>query len=65
MELCDLESLDNGKIIPVTGPEGSETSRHSHFLNSGLPFSGEVANLTRQKDSWDSFLLDAESIPGT
>jgi hypothetical protein len=54
------------KDIPVTGrggPEGSETSRLPHFLDSRLTESGEVVSLTRrppfapQEDSWYPFLL--------
>jgi hypothetical protein len=53
-------------------PWGCETSRFPHFLENWLTDGGEVVNLTRrppftplpQKDSWYSFLLEAESTPG-
>jgi hypothetical protein len=60
------------KAIPVTGrgdPWGCETSRIPHFIDSLLTDGGEVVSLTRrprfipQKDSWCSFLLEAESNP--
>jgi hypothetical protein len=59
-----------GKTIPVTdreGPQGCETSRLPHFIDSWLTDGGEVVSLTRrplftlQKHSWYSFLLEAES----
>jgi hypothetical protein len=62
-----------GKAIPVTGREGPyvfETSRLPHYLDNRLTDGGEVVSLTRrppftpQKDSWYSFLLEAESTPG-
>jgi hypothetical protein len=54
------------------GPQGCETSRLPHFLDSRLTDGGEVVSLTRrpavlllpQEDSWYSFLLEAESTPG-
>jgi hypothetical protein len=62
------------RAIPVTGrgdPYGCETSRLPHFLDNRLTDDGEVVSLTRrptalypQEDSWYSFLLEAESIPG-
>jgi hypothetical protein len=64
-----------GKAIPVTGredPLGCETSRLPHFLISRLTDGGEVVSLMcqpaalyPQKDSRYSFLLEAESTPGT
>jgi hypothetical protein len=61
-------------IIPVTGcgrPLGRETSRLPHFIDNRLTDGGEFVSLTRlpaavypQEDSWYSFLLEAESIPG-
>jgi hypothetical protein len=64
----------NGKAVPVTGrggPQGCETSRLPHFLDSRLIDGGEVVSLTRwqaalypQEDSWYSVLLEAESTPG-
>jgi hypothetical protein len=66
--------LGKGKAIPVTGsggPYGCETSRLPHFLDTRLT-DGEVVSLTRrpaalyyQEDSWHSFLLEAESTPGS
>jgi hypothetical protein len=59
-----------GKATPVTGhedPYGCETSRLSHYLNNRLTGGGEVVILMRrppftlQKNSWYSFLLEAES----
>jgi hypothetical protein len=44
-----------GKAIPVTGresPEGCETSKLPHFLDSRLTDGGEVAALYLQEDSW-------------
>jgi hypothetical protein len=62
------------KSIPLKdhgGSYGCETSKLPHFLNSRLTDGGEVVSLTRcpaalypQEDSWYSFLLEAESIPG-
>jgi hypothetical protein len=62
-----------GKAIRVTGrggPWSCETSRLPHLLDSRLRDGGEVSSLThwppftRQKDSWHSFHLQAESTPG-
>jgi hypothetical protein len=62
-----------GKAIPVTGrggPQGCETSRLPHLLDNRLTDSCKLVSLTRrplftpQEDSWYSFLLEAESIPG-
>jgi hypothetical protein len=62
-----------GKAIPVTGrggPQGCETSRLPHYLNSRLTDGGKVVSLMRrppftpQEDSWYSFLLEVESTPG-
>jgi hypothetical protein len=62
------------KTNPVTGhggPQGCETSRIPHFLDNRLIDGGEVVSLTRrppftpQEDSWYSFLLEAESTPGS
>jgi hypothetical protein len=62
------------KAIPVTdrgGPQGCETSRLSYFLDNRLTDGGEVVSLTRrrpitpQEDFWYSFLLEAESTPGS
>jgi hypothetical protein len=60
--------------IPVTGregPYGCEMSRLPHFLDNWLMDGGEVVSLMRrppftpQADSWYSFLLEAESTPGS
>jgi hypothetical protein len=62
------------KAISVTGrggPYGCETSRFSHFLDNFLTDGGEVVSLTRRphlypkEDFWYSFLLEAESTPGS
>jgi hypothetical protein len=56
-----------GNAISVPG---CETLRPPHFLDNGLTDGGEVVSLTprppitSQKDSWYSFLLEAESTPG-
>jgi hypothetical protein len=57
------------KAFPVTG---RETSMLPRFLGNRLTDGGEIVSLTRppatlypQEDSWYSFLLEAESIPGT
>jgi hypothetical protein len=64
---------NEGKYIPVTGrggPQGFETSRLSHFLDNRFIDGGKFVSLTRRplftpkEDSWYSFLLEAESIPG-
>jgi hypothetical protein len=62
-----------GKDIPVTGrggPQSCETSRLTHFLDNQIIDSGKAISLTRrpaclcpQKNSWYSFLLEAESTP--
>jgi hypothetical protein len=47
------------------------TSRLQHFLDNRITDGGEVVSLTRcspftpQEDSWYSFLLEAESTPGS
>jgi hypothetical protein len=61
-----------GKAIPVTdrgGPQSCKTSRLPYFLDNGFTDGGEVSlkrhpPFTPQKDSWYSFLLEAESTPG-
>jgi hypothetical protein len=62
-----------GKTLLATGhggPKDCETSRLPHFLDNRLTDGGEVVSLMRrpypqpQEDSWYSFLLEAESIPG-
>jgi hypothetical protein len=51
-------------------PQGSETSRLPHFLESWFTNGNEVVSLMRrppftpQEDSWYSFLLEAKSTPG-
>jgi hypothetical protein len=66
--------IKKGEAIPVTGlggPHGCETSRLPHFLENPLTDGGEVVSLTLrpylypQDNSWYSFLLKAESTPGT
>jgi hypothetical protein len=61
-----------GKSYPCHGgPQGCETLRLPHYLDSQLTDGGEVVNLTHlppftpQKDSWYAFLLEAESTPGS
>jgi hypothetical protein len=51
---------------------GCETSRLPHFLDNLLTDGGEIVSLTRittalrsEEDSWYSFLLEAESTPGS
>jgi hypothetical protein len=65
---------DNGKSRPEPGrggPQGYETSTLAHFLGNRLTDGGEVVSLTRrplftpQEDSEYSFLLEAESTPGS
>jgi hypothetical protein len=63
-----------GKVFPVTGrggPLGCETSRLPYFTDNRLTDGGEDVSLTRrqtafypQKDTWYSFLLEAETTPG-
>jgi hypothetical protein len=51
-----------GKAIPVTGhegPEGCETSRLPHFLDSQLTDGGQVVSLTGQLP------FTPRKIPGT
>jgi hypothetical protein len=63
-----------GKAIRVTGrggPQGCETSRLPHFLDNRLTDGGEVVSLTHRPPftqheySWHSFLLEAQSTPGS
>jgi hypothetical protein len=57
-----LMSKRKAKALPVTGregPEGCETSRHPHFLDSRLTYGDEVVSLARQPP----FTL--RKIPGT
>jgi hypothetical protein len=62
-----------GKAVSATGyggPQGCETLRLPHYLNSRLTDGSKVDSLTRrlpftpQEDSWYLFLLEAESTPG-
>jgi hypothetical protein len=62
------------KAIPVTGcgdSQGCETSRLPHFPYNWFTDDGQFVSLTHrppfkpQEDSWYSFLLEAESIPGS
>jgi hypothetical protein len=59
-----------GKAVSVTGcggPLGCERWRFPHFLDNRLTDGGEVfrpSALYPKEDSWYSFLLEAESIPG-
>jgi hypothetical protein len=73
--MLDGKKKKKVKLSPVTGresPWSCETSRLPHFLDSRLTVGGEVVSLTRwpppalypYEDSWYSFLLEAESIPG-
>jgi hypothetical protein len=60
--------------IPITGrggPQGCETSRLPHFLDSRLTNGSEVVSLTSRptalypkEDSWYLFLLEAKSTTG-
>jgi hypothetical protein len=71
METANLEYAYTPHIptcegIPVTdngGPWGCETSRIPHFLDNWLTDGGEIVKLTLQKNSWCSFILEAESTP--
>jgi hypothetical protein len=66
-----------GKDVPVTGlggPYGCERSRLPHYLDKRLTEGGKIVNPTRRppftprflfSDSWYSFLLEAESTPGS
>jgi hypothetical protein len=63
----------NGKAIRLTGregPYGCETSSFAHFVDNRFTDGGLVVSLKRQppitpqEDTWYSFLLEAESIPG-
>jgi hypothetical protein len=63
-----------GKAIPVTGRGGPycfEALRFPHFLDNRLTDGGYIVSLTRrppfipQEDSWYTFLLEAESTPGS
>jgi hypothetical protein len=75
MKLAFLTLSHKGKAIPVTGrggPYGCETSRLPHFLDNRLSDGGDVVSFTRRPaalyppvDSWYSFLLEAETTPGT
>jgi hypothetical protein len=64
--------LSEGKAVLVIGhrgPWGCETSRLTLFIDTRLTDGGEVSVtllplFTPQQDSWDSFLLEAESISG-
>jgi hypothetical protein len=65
-----MHSLRARKCEAVPVP-GRETSRLPHFLDNRLTDGGKVVSLTRrppftpQEDSWYSFLLEAESTPGS
>jgi hypothetical protein len=69
----EVKHTRQGKAIPKTGrrgPYGCETARLPHFVDNRLTYGGEFVSLTRQpaafypqKDSWCSFLLEAESTP--
>jgi hypothetical protein len=72
MHLVENSEGKKGKAIPVIGcegPEGCETSRVPHYLANQL-IDGEVVSLMcllpfiPQKNSWYSFVLEAESTPG-
>jgi hypothetical protein len=63
----------NSRVNSVTGrggPYGCEASRLPCFIDNGLTYGGEVSLMRRtavlypKKDSWYSFLLEAESTPG-
>jgi hypothetical protein len=51
--------------------QGGETSKILHFLENRQTDGGEVVSLMRRqrftshKGSWHSFLLEADSIPGS
>jgi hypothetical protein len=65
---------EDNKALALTDhgdPLGCETSKIPHFLDNWLTDGGEVINLKRpppfnpQEDFWYSFLLDAETTPGS
>jgi hypothetical protein len=74
MNFTPLEAIPSPHFLLTTsvseGPEGREMSRVPHLLDNRLKDGGKVVSLTRrprftlQEDSWYSFLLEAESIPG-
>jgi hypothetical protein len=72
--LTDAVTISKGEVIPVTGrgsPQGCETSRLPHFPRQSAhkwrwvcqPYA--TVALQPQEDSWYSFLLEAESTPGS
>jgi hypothetical protein len=57
-----FSKIKKGKAISVTdrrGPQGCDTSRLPHFLDTDGAESYEPAALYPQEDSWYSFLLEA------
>jgi hypothetical protein len=67
----DIKNCITISVTGREGPWGYETSRLPHFLHNRLTDGGEVVSLTHrspftpQEDSWYSFLLEAESNPGS
>jgi hypothetical protein len=58
-------------IVTVRGdPQGCQMLRLPYLLDNRLTGDGEILSLTRRplfnhhEDSWYSFLLEAESVPG-
>jgi hypothetical protein len=78
MESIEMHSNSKGlrkkvKLFLLTicgSPQGCETSRLPHFLDTRLKDGSEVDSLTHrppftpQEDTWYSFLLEAESTLG-
>jgi len=68
-----ISHINKSKAVPLqawTGPEGSRRLRFPYFKTIGIwrwqgcqPYA--PATFTPRKYSWYSFLLEAESTPGT
>jgi len=57
-----------GKVVPLqawTGPEGSRKLRFPDFVTVAQDGGRLSAAFTPRKYSWYSFLLEAESTPGS
>jgi hypothetical protein len=73
LKLVDIK-IEHLKLcikVKLSLQQAVETSRLQHFLDNRGTDGGEVASLTRpaalypKEDPWYSFLLEAESIPGS
>jgi hypothetical protein len=68
-----IGKVKEGNAIPATVreiPQGSEPSRVPHSLDNRLTDGGKVSltrrpTFTHQEDFWYSYLLEAESTPGS